>query len=62
MLVDLEAERAKNSRLEDTIEKANVELTVDREKHFKQGFYVAKNLVSLKEEGSSDCARMNFEV
>lgn len=60
--MDLETERTKTSRLEDTIEKANVELAVDREKHFKQGFFVAKNLVSLKEEGLSDCARMNFEV
>ncbi|VVC41470.1 EF-hand domain pair,EF-hand domain [Cinara cedri] len=51
LLNDLDAERAKTSRLEETIERINVESAVDKEKHFKQGFFVAKNLVSLKEEG-----------
>lgn len=49
---DLDVERAKTSRLEQTIERINMESAVDKEKHFKQGFYMAKNLVSLKEEGA----------
>lgn len=49
---DLDAERTKTSRLKETMERASAESAVDREKHFKQGFYAAKNLVSLKEEGA----------
>lgn len=50
----MDEERAKVRRLEETLEKTNVESAVDKEKHFKQGFYLAKNMVSLKEEGVSD--------
>lgn len=53
---DLDVERAKTSRLEETIERTNVESAVDKEKHFKHGFFAAKNLVSLKEEGASTFA------
>lgn len=52
LLNDLDAEREKNIRLEETVEKVNTESAVDKEKHFKEGFYVAKNMVSLKEEGA----------
>ncbi|XP_015379223.1 PREDICTED: EF-hand calcium-binding domain-containing protein 4A-like [Diuraphis noxia] len=51
LLNDLDAERAKTCQLEEIIERTNVESAADNEKHFKQGFYVAKNLVSMKEEG-----------
>lgn len=51
LLNDLDAERTKTCRLEEIIERTNAESAADNEKHFKQGFYVAKNLVSLKEEG-----------
>jgi hypothetical protein len=50
-LNELDTERAKTSQLEDNIKRAHIESAMDKEKHFKQGFYVAKNLVSLKEEG-----------
>lgn len=49
---DLDAERTKTCRLEAIIERTNVESAEDNEKHFKQGFYVAKKLVSMKEEGA----------
>ncbi|KAE9528138.1 hypothetical protein AGLY_012560 [Aphis glycines] len=52
LLNDLDAERTKTCRLEKIIERTNAESAADNEKHFKQGFYVAKNLVSLKEEGA----------
>jgi len=52
LLNDLDAERTKTCRLEEIIERTNAESAADNEKHFKQGFYVAKNLVSLKEEGA----------
>lgn len=52
LLNDLDAERAKTCQLEEIIERTNVESAADNEKHFKQGFYVAKNLVSMKEEGA----------
>jgi len=52
LLNDLDAERTKTCRLEEIIERTNVESAADNEKHFKQGFYVAKNLVSMKEEGA----------
>jgi len=51
LLNDLDAERAKTRRLEEIIKRTNAESAADNEKHFKQGFYVAKNLVSMKEEG-----------
>ncbi|XP_026804348.1 EF-hand calcium-binding domain-containing protein 4A-like isoform X2 [Rhopalosiphum maidis] len=51
LLNDLDAERTKTCQLEEIIERTNAESAADNEKHFKQGFYVAKNLVSLKEEG-----------
>ncbi|XP_025405512.1 EF-hand calcium-binding domain-containing protein 4A-like isoform X2 [Sipha flava] len=51
LLNELDTERAKTSQLEDNIKRAHIESAMDKEKHFKQGFYVAKNLVSLKEEG-----------
>ncbi|CAI6349409.1 unnamed protein product [Macrosiphum euphorbiae] len=51
LLNDLDAERTKTCRLEAIIERTNVESAEDNEKHFKQGFYVAKKLVSMKEEG-----------
>lgn len=56
LLHSLNEERAKTRRLEETIERTNVESAVDKEKHFKQGFYVAKNMISLKEEGAFDHA------
>lgn len=55
---DLDIERAKISQLKEMIERANVESTMDKEKYFKQGFYVAKHLVALKEEGAS---HVNFK-
>jgi len=51
-LNELDEERAKTRRLEETIKRISVESAIDKEKHFKQGFYVAKNMVSLKEEGA----------
>ncbi|XP_025208097.1 EF-hand calcium-binding domain-containing protein 4A-like isoform X1 [Melanaphis sacchari] len=51
LMNELDMERAKISRLEEIIERTNAESAANNEKHFKQGFYVAKNLVSLKEEG-----------
>lgn len=54
LLNDLDVERTKTSRLEEAVERANVESAVDKEKHFKHGFFAAKNLVSLKEEGASN--------
>ncbi|XP_050423588.1 EF-hand calcium-binding domain-containing protein 4A-like isoform X2 [Adelges cooleyi] len=48
---ELDKERAKSTKFEELLARAKIEAAVSKEKHFKQGFYVAKNLVSLKEEG-----------
>lgn len=59
LLNDLDEEREKNTRLEETIKKINTDSAVDKEKHFKEGFYVAKNMVSLKEEGAFKYFNLN---
>jgi len=51
LLNELDEEQTKNTRLEMIIERTNMKSAMDKEKHFKQGFYVAKHMVSLKEEG-----------
>lgn len=44
-------EKLKNTKLEELLEKTKVESSVSKEKHFKQGFFIAKNLIAFKEEG-----------
>ncbi|XP_050523628.1 EF-hand calcium-binding domain-containing protein 4A-like isoform X2 [Daktulosphaira vitifoliae] len=48
---ELDAEKLKNNKLEELLEKTKVESSVSKEKHFKQGFFIAKNLITFKEEG-----------